>query len=171
MKSLQCELQILFRLLRCRRLLRPRSPPASLGWPKARLPSFGSTGTAALLQTGWRVVYRPSTWSNGSSPATLAHTSDADARFLKALTVAHPALNWDTAIPSRLRGQSCPKGSSQCSSRIATSLKPSSMQKLAPAGFDEEAGVMLNPGHPNSKLARLSGFKLADDLFSRSPSD
>lgn len=44
----------------------------------------------AYCKLGRRVVYRPSDLEQWLQSRTTSDTSDADARFLKALTVAHP---------------------------------------------------------------------------------
>jgi len=53
---------------------------------KLRLNGNGPT----YLKLGRRVVYRPSDLEQWLESRTARDTSDADARFLKALTVAHP---------------------------------------------------------------------------------
>src|SRR4029077_4626072 len=57
---------------------------------KLRLNGNGPT----YCKLGHRVLSRPAALDQWLQPRTTRHTSDADARFLKALTVAPPALNY-----------------------------------------------------------------------------
>ena len=75
----------------CQRSSRLRSPLAIVGLSESTLAKLRLNGNGPVYcKLGRRVVYRLADLEQWLQSRTVRDTSDADARFLKALTVAHP---------------------------------------------------------------------------------
>ena len=75
----------------CPRSLRQRSLLAIVGLSESTLAKLRLNGNGPVYcKLGRRVVYRLADLEQWLQSRTARDTSDADARFLKALTVAHP---------------------------------------------------------------------------------
>ena len=106
---------------------------------------------------GRRVVYRPADLEQWLQSRTARDTSDADARFLKALTARTPTLKWDTATPTpgwqkstaAIRWKTCRDSSKSTRTRSATgSGKGLTANRRSAADLDPWARTSPLPDRP-----------------------